>query len=29
MKEINGDHLSKGVGQGELEEAVAPSFKGL
>jgi hypothetical protein len=29
IKEISGDYLSKGVGQGDLEEAVAPSFKGL
>jgi hypothetical protein len=27
--QISGDLLSKGVGQGELEEVVAPSFKGL
>jgi hypothetical protein len=29
MKAISGDYLSKGFGQGELEEVVAPSSKGL
>ena len=29
IKEISVDYLSKGVGQGELEEATTPSFKGL